>query len=624
MNNSNSIKTTFTKQKELNTSIFQKYRIISIRFKLAAFFGLITAIVLAVIISIAIYSGKKTAMSNIESRLTDQVISSAKIIEGRIETLFVQIKGISDMPFLKDNNLSFQQKIEKIYAMYHSEKFVYISLIDLNGKAYTHGQKSFDVSKQDWFINTRQGKRFVSEPFEDVSTGNMIIVFSTPVYKDGNIIGVLSVSVDGKWLSDKIKDIKVGDTGYCYIIGKTGNQIANGRPENFKYIKQKWNTVKEAGNNPKFKEIVEIEKKMLEPGAKGFGIYEWFDGTTLAAYTNIKLTGWGIILKASKKEFTGFIGRLRFFIIIVGLIIVIIALFITFLVANKIARPITKVANALKRVAQGDLNIIIDYTLKSKDEIGILSISLANMVEKLRSIVTEINQKTKKIANASKQVNNTSQQLSQGANMQASSTEEISSTMEEIVSKVEQNTENSEITSNKSSKVRQQVLDVGEKSEKATNSQNIINNKITIIKEIASQTNILALNATIEAARAGNQGKGFAVVASEVRKLAELSKTSAEEIIALSENNKKLSNEAENSLSLIIPEIEQTTKLVQEITTASIEQKIGVEQINNAVQQLNQISQQNATTSKELSATSKEMTSQIEKLKEEVSYFKFD
>lgn len=305
--------------------------------------------------------------------------------------------------------------------------------------------------------------------------------------------------------------------------------------------------------------------------------------------------------------------------IIVGILLSI--LFATIIV-RAITTPLAKAVILTQKITVGDLTYSID--IDQADEVGQLADYLKQMTIKLKDIVGNIMTGADNISMASNELSSTSQQLSQGASEQASSTEEVSSSMEEMSSNIQQNTDNAQQTEKISESASHGIQKVGAAAKGSLSSIKEIAEKITIINDISFQTNILALNAAVEAARAGEHGKGFAVVAAEVRKLAERSKVSADEIDVLSKSSVAVTEGASKLMEELVPEIEKTSNLVREIAAASNEQNSGADQINSAIQQLNQVTQQNAAASEEMATSSEEMASQAEQLKNLISFFKVD
>lgn len=301
---------------------------------------------------------------------------------------------------------------------------------------------------------------------------------------------------------------------------------------------------------------------------------------------------------------------------------VVLALILGLTISKLITAGVKKGVSLTEEVSKGNLTVEIDDSLlEQKDEIGQLARSIHRMIERLKDIIGDILSGADNIASASQQMSGTSQQMSQGASEQASSAEEVSSSMEEMAANVQQNTDNALETEKIAIQAAAGIRKGAESTEIAVKSMREIATKVSIIGDIAFQTNMLALNAAVEAARAGEHGKGFAVVAEEVRKLAERSQIAAEEIDILSESGVRVSEEASQQLAAIVPEIEKTSRLVQEIAAASMEQSSGAEQVNSAIQQLNQVIQQNAAASEEMASSSEELASQAEQMKDVVSYF---
>jgi methyl-accepting chemotaxis protein len=299
-----------------------------------------------------------------------------------------------------------------------------------------------------------------------------------------------------------------------------------------------------------------------------------------------------------------------------------IGLLLAWYLTRSMVRPLTYAVDVTNRVADGDLTVEIEAS--SKDEPGMVLQAMKGMVAKLRHIVSDVKGASNYVASGSQEMRSTSEEMSQGSTEQAASAEEASASMEQMTANIKQNADNAVQTEKIALKCSEEAQEGGRAVTETVSAMKQIAEKISIIEEIARQTDLLALNAAIEAARAGEHGKGFAVVASEVRKLAERSQTSAGEISRLSASSVEVAEKAGEMLSKIVPDIQKTAELVQEISAASNEQNTGSGQINSALQQLDQVIQQNATASEELASTSEALSGQADQLQATIGFFKLD
>jgi len=287
---------------------------------------------------------------------------------------------------------------------------------------------------------------------------------------------------------------------------------------------------------------------------------------------------------------------------------------------NNMVDNLRNTAAIADQIANGDLTVE-PVPLSDKDTLGI---SLASMVERLRNVVADALAASQNVSAGSQQVSSGSEQLSHGASEQAAAAEEASASMEEMASNIKQNADNASQTEKIARQSSKDAEASGDAVNRAVAAMRTIAEKISVVQEIARQTDLLALNAAVEAARAGEHGKGFAVVASEVRKLAERSQSAATEISGLSGQTVQVATEAGVMIARLVPDIRKTAELVSEISAACREQDIGASQINEAIQQLDRVTQQNAGASEEMSATSEELAAQAEELQSSIAFFRVD
>lgn len=476
-----------------------------------------------------------------------------------------------------------------------------------------------ELEGQAWFDIPMAGNvEIIGEPYPWEANGKKFWLASTgyPIKKNGKNIGVVAVDFYLNDLQETVLGIKPFETGYAFLVTTSGTVVAHPNQDlqakkiadhlSRNHSAQAVSAV-EAGRSYSFQAVSPIT---------GQEEYVTFAPIKIGKTTTPWSLAVAIPMDKVREQADSFV--------IVSVIISVVAIAVLFVVllviANIIAAPIGKGIALAMSLSEGDLTRTID--VDQKDEVGKLAEALRSMAAQLKNVIGDVQSATESVAAGSEELASSSQSLSQGATEQAASVEEVSSSMEEMASNIQGNAESALKTEKIALQAAKNAEESGAAVSQAMTAMTDIAEKISVVEEIARQTNLLALNAAIEAARAGEHGKGFAVVAAEVRKLAERSGTAAAEISELSTSTVHVAEEAGEKLGRLVPDIQQTAQLIQEIAAASQEQHTGVDQINAAIQQLDTVVQQNAAASEEVSSTSESLASEAMQLQESVSFFK--
>ncbi len=663
----------------------------SIKFKILTL-AMSLALVSIVAISItSIFGTYNSTMFALEESMMSTIDATADMVEIQLESykdmarqlavdevLSQETPGVGEV---SADGRTYQQVkneivtyIEELRALHGYDA---VQIFDKEGVAFTINTS---LAEEAYFkVPKETGEAYIGDPVISPESGLLTMTISTPIIKNGQFEGVALLAVNPKIFSDIVSKVSVGHGSTTTIINKEGTTIAY---NDIQLVTDQYNTTEEAKTDSSLKVLAELEQD-LASGNSGFTSVTWEGKGQFAAYTPIDgSNGWGIYTMALQSDFLGQMTDSIITVVVLSIVILIIAVFITIIVARNISNPITLCAERLNGVAAGDLKSPMP-SIKTNDETGILAQStetivntmsimiedlnntlseiasgnfavkskardcyigdfstlresLIVIVEKLSSTMYRINDVSNQVNSGNGQVAQGAQSLAQGSIEQASAIEQLSETIAEITMKIDETANDSQTAKQANEKSQQALCDSNDQMKKMVAAMaNIsdksieISNIIKTIDDIAFQTNILSLNAAVEAARAGAAGKGFAVVADEVRNLATKSAQSAkdtatliEETVAAVENGNKIVNSTSKSINVAIQSANELSSLVDGIATISVAQAEGAKQVHAGIEQISAVVQMNSATAEESAATSEELSGQSHILKELLSGFK--
>jgi len=652
-----------------------KLKFKSIGTKLAFYFGILIFLVSGVLGTLSVKLSQESAINILNLTLPEVATNAANSIDNYIKGTIDSLEAIAIWKELRDTDVPIKDKVNLIKPETERKGHLRMAFVEPNGKAHFTDGASLDISNDEYFKKSLSGAVAVSEPFEDKIGGGTILVYSVPIKEtNGRVKGVLIAARDLGKINEIISKVTFGETGKSFMLDKSGTITAHYNPE---VVKRRDNLIEMSKENEELKGMAEICEKMIG-GQKNAESCTNGGKEQYIAYAPITTTGWSVGIFIDAKEVLAGTYKAESMIAIISIIAILISLMFVLLLTKSIKKSISTTVRHLEVLASGDFTEEVSKKLlNSGDEftnigeaIERMQISMSEAISTVQNNAFTIDENTESLSSLSVEMSSSIdnvatsvQDVAKGMETQSGDLVYIVSILNDFniqldnvlksVKVIEDGTSEIHIKANDSNKDMSSVIDsvdtvtdsFSELVEKIQNVEGNINkiNEITaLIKGISDQTNLLALNAAIEAARAGEAGRGFSVVADEIRKLAEQSKHSTENIVKListiSQDTEKMvettdivSNqlltqrssittaiksfgEITKAVNDINPKIEETTKIAIDINNRKNDIIEKVEATSSVAEEVSASSEEIAATSQEVSASTQEVSALAQEL----------